>query len=386
MRVMRILTRPNLGGPTRQAVALWHAHAAQGLRTLLVTGAVDSAETALCPADAGVPPVDRAQVLAGEPVAGWLALPELQRRPHLLRDRQARGALRRLIETFAPDVVHTHTSKAGWLGRRAAQDVGHGRVAHTFHGHVLRDYFGPLRSWLLARLERRLATRTDLLFAVSASCADELTAAGVAPRGRIAVVPPAVPLPEFAPRDAARRELGLPADAQCLASIGRLVPIKRIEHFLAMLRLLPDVHGVVFGDGPLRTNLETAGRDLGGRLHWCGARADAVRLLPAFDALVLPSRREGLPLVAVEAAAAGLPVVGYAVPGVQDALGGGAGTLVAEHDGPAGLARAVAECLATPAAAPRRLAAAARLVAASAPDRVATLLREAYGGHRPRAP
>src|SRR5688572_21610953 len=202
---MRILTRPNLGGPTQQAIALWHAMQDAGTATLLVTGAVGSDEAMLSPADAGVPELSLAAALAAGPAArGWVVVPELGRGIAPLRDRRAEAMLRALARTFAPDVVHTHTSKAGWLGRRAARATGGAVVVHTFHGHVLQDYFARPIAALWRWLERRAATRTDVLLAVSASCADELAAAGVAPRERFVVVPPAVAVPTALDRIVAR--------------------------------------------------------------------------------------------------------------------------------------------------------------------------------------
>ncbi|MCA8952316.1 MAG: glycosyltransferase, partial [Planctomycetes bacterium] len=152
-RVLRVLTRPNLGGPTRQAIALWHAHRELGVATLLVTGRVDAREDALSPALHGVPKLSfEAARQAGPTAAGWVEIAELGRgfgQP--LRDRRARVRLAELVRAFRPDAVHTHTSKAGWLGRRAAFAAAVPVVVHTFHGHVLRDYFGPLLSRFLVQ-------------------------------------------------------------------------------------------------------------------------------------------------------------------------------------------------------------------------------------------
>jgi len=335
---MRVLTRPNLGGPTRQAIALWHAHRARSIETLLVTGVVGPDEAELSPSDHGVPQVTGAR-LSG----GWLQLSELRRGVNLFADRGARRRLRQLIRAFRPDVVHTHTTKAGAVGRRAAFAERVPVVAHTFHGHVLSDYFAPLPSLLLRRLERRLARRTDLLFAVSDSCADELAARRVAPRERFLVTPPAVAAASAYSREEARRRLSLSADAWVVAAVGRLVPIKRPEVFVDLIAGHPDMQGDLLGDGPLRQELTArAGRGCRDRLRLRGAEPDAARLLPAYDALVMSSVREGCPLVAIEAFAAGVPVVGYDVPGVRDALSSvGRGLLVPVEDGVAGLAAAV---------------------------------------------
>lgn len=337
LRVMRVLTRPNLGGPTRQAIALWHSQRAHGVETLLVTGAVGPDEVALTPSDHGVP-----EVAPERPGAGWLQLPALRRGVDLLGDRAAGRRLRQLVRAYRPHVVHTHTSKAGAVGRRAARREAVPVVAHTFHGHVLQDYFGALPSALLRRLERRLARQTDLLFAVSASCAAELAACGVASRDRFCVLPPAVAPAPTLTRAAARARLGLDEEAWAMAAVGRLVPIKRLDHFVDVVAAEPELRGDVIGDGPLREALTRRAHGVcDGRLRMLGARPDAAALLSAYDALLLPSRREGCPLVAIEAFAAGVPVVGYDVPGVRDALGSlGRGLLVPVADGPAGLLRA----------------------------------------------
>lgn len=340
LRIVRVLTRPNLGGPTRQAIALWHAHRALGVETLLVTGVVGPEEVELSPADHDVPVVEQ-----GELRAGWLQLSDMRRGIDPLGDRRAKRALRQVLRGFRPDVVHTHTSKAGLLGRKAAWAEGVPVTAHTFHGHVLRDYFGKLPSMVLARLERRLARRTDLLFAISDSCRSELAECGVADRDRMQVIAPAVPMPDALPRAAARERLGIDADEWRVAAVGRLVPIKRLQDFVRAVAAEDQLHGDVVGDGPARDELQQlAAREARGRVHVRGAEPDIARLLPAYDAVVLPSMREGCPLVAIEAFAAGVPVVGYDVPGVRDALTQfGRGVLVSESDGPRGIAQALAK-------------------------------------------
>lgn len=381
LRVVRVLTRPNLGGPTRQAIALWHAHRALGVQTLLVTGAVGAGERLLSPAAGGVPELTLAEVeRRGADAAGWLVVPSLRRGVTPLGDLRAGAQLRRVLRAARPDVVHTHTSKAGWIGRRAAWAVGARCVAHTFHGHVLQDYFARLPSALLARLERRLAARTDLLLAVSGSCADELAAAGVAARERFVVVPPAVPVTPAAPRGEARRRLGIAPDAAAVCAVGRLVPIKRLEDFVCAVAAVPALRGDVFGGGPQRERLLALATQLApDRVRLRDARDDAAELLSAYDAVVLSSVREGLPLVAVEAFAAGVPVVGYDVPGVRDALATlGTGVLVPPADGPSGLARALSALLADSATRDALVAQAARAVAACAPAAVARQMLDEY--------
>lgn len=378
---MRILTRPNLGGPTQQAIALWHAHHAAGVSTLLVTGDVDGDETALLPSSGGVPQLGfDAAVAAGPAATGWVAVPSLGRRLSPLADLRARAALRTLVRAFRPDVVHTHTSKAGWLGRSVAIAERVLVVAHTFHGHVLADYFGRVVSALLARHEARFAARTDLLFAVSGSCADELAGFGVAPRERFEVVPPAVATEAPAPRAEVRARLRIDADEFRVVAVGRLVRIKRFADFVVAIGASSGLRGDLIGDGPERRRLDDLACRVGaGRVTLRGALPHVARDLVAWDALVVPSVREGCPLVAVEAFAAGVPVVGYDVPGVRDVLSTwGAGVLVPVAAGPAGLAAAVARLRTDPGFAAASVGAARRAVATFAPAAVGARLLAAY--------
>jgi glycosyltransferase involved in cell wall biosynthesis len=334
---MRVLTRPNVGGPTLQAAALWREHRALGIATLLAVGECAAGEAALDLQALGVPRLEPGNAAVGE---GFVVVPGLGNRWSPWRSRAVLAQLRQLVRAFRPDVVHTHTTAAGWFGRRAARRERVRVVAHTFHGHVLRDYFGRATSWALLRLETAMAARTDLLFAVSPSCRDELAQLGVAPPARLQVVPPAVPLPEFVPRGAARAQLGVADDQWLVACMGRLVPIKRVDRFVAAVAALRGCEGHVHGDGPLRRRLEAASP--AGRVRFLGARTEARSWLAAYDALVVPSAREGCPLVAVEAFAAGVPVVGFDVPGVRDVLTEwGGGVVVADAAGPEGLARAL---------------------------------------------
>lgn len=375
LRVVRVLTRPNLGGPTRQAIALWHAHRELGVETLLVTGVVGPEEVQLSPADHDVPaaPTDGS-------AAGWLQLPDMRRGVAPFADRRAQRALREIIRQFRADVVHTHTSKAGLIGRKAAWAERVPVTAHTFHGHVLKDYFATLPSMLLAALERRLASRTDLLFAISPSCADELADCRVAARDRFEVIAPAVAVPAAMDRAAAREQLGIGTEQWRVCAVGRLVPIKRLADFVMAVAGVSELHGDVIGDGPERAALQQlATQHAGGRIRMQGTEPDIARLLPGYDAVVLPSVREGCPLVAIEAFAAGVPVVGYDVPGVRDALSHfGRGVLVPVADGPAGLARALAALRADGSVQSRLVSDAYRAVHACSPPVVAVRLLSAY--------
>jgi len=367
---MRVLTRANIGGPAQQAVALYHGMAERGVATLLVVGTCE-AEPEVALAERGVPELSLDAVCDLGPAArGFVRVPTMVRKLAPGRDRTARRALRRLMQRFEPDVVHTHTSKAGWLGRRAAGPRPRAVLAHTFHGHVLQDYFGPVLQAVARRTERRLARRCDLLFAVSPSCRTELAALGVADAQRIHVVPPAVPHQPLGERSAARRELGLRGFTALFA--GRLVAVKGAPAFVEALAGDATLRGVVWGDGPLRAALvERAPSTV--RVE--PSRPDLGRWLPGFDAVVLPSVREGLPLLAVEAARAGVPVVGYRVPGVEDALETwGAGLLVPPEDGAPGLRRALQALRAQPAMGQELVGRARAGLDRFEPDGVAALL------------
>lgn len=390
MRILRILTRPNVGGPTREVFALWHADADVGTQTLLVVGEVPDYEVSGL--DASAP------LLAAESITpdsrGVVQLPSLRRGIAPLRDRRAQRAIGELIDRFQPDVVHTHTSKAGVVGRRAALRMGVPVIAHTFHGHVLQDYFSPVASAALRRLEIKLAKRTHVLTAVSQSCAAELTALGVT-NGDILVVPPAVDLTPFlcapdnarrARREAARELLGLSQDAPVVAFVGRLTAVKRplvfVEVLEALGKSMPSKQpiGIVFGDGRLRIPLvkHALARGVFDSLREIGT-VDLPPRLPAADVVVFCSRREGLPIAGLEALAAGIPVVGWGVPGVTDLLERWfpAG-LVERNAGVAGLAAAVQRSLEDLQAPQQLQAAASGLVAEHAPRVIARALAEQY--------
>lgn len=374
MRVMRVLTRPNVGGPTLQAVALWHAHAALGVRTLLVVGTCAPDEPTVDLAAHGLPRVELADVDARS--CGFVVVPGLGNRWSPFGRRRVQRTLVDLARASQAEVVHTHTSTAGWLGREAAFRAGVRTVVHTFHGLVLRDYFAAPLAWVIRRLERRLAARTTRLVAVSESCRDELAELGVVARERVTVVPPAVPLPTFLPRAEARARLSIEA-AFAVATYGRLVPIKRVDHVLRAVAPMASTRTFVCGGGPLQERLR---RKAPTGVVFCGGGEATRALLPAFDAMVLASRREGFPLAAVEAFAAGVPTVGYDVPGVRDALADGRGLLVPERLGPAGL-RAGLERLQREPELARQLTTTARsLVPRTDPAVVAARLLAIYRG------
>lgn len=260
-----------------------------------------------------------------------------------------------------PHVLHTHAAKAGLMGRLAALLSGPfgPRVrVHTFHGHVLTGYFSPRAERFFGAIERFLARHTDRLVAVSKEVREDLIDLGIAPPERIEVIPLGFDLDAFAlapaERDRSRRtvrqELGIPAGAQVVTLVARLVPIKRVDRFLRIAARLADRPGVSFlivGDGELREELRglPAARALGERLHWAGFRCDLPRILAATDVTVLTSDNEGTPVSLIEAQAAGVPVVSTDVGGTASVIEHGRTGLLSSPEDEEGIARAVREIL-----------------------------------------
>jgi glycosyltransferase involved in cell wall biosynthesis len=272
-----------------------------------------------------------------------------------LRDAIALKRLFSLMRSYRPHIVHTHTAKAGLLGRVAARLAGVPIVVHTFHGHVLHGYYGPAQNWALRKMERILAWLSDRLVTVSEQVKKDLIEYGVARADRISVIPLGLVLEPFlnaqSRRGEFRREFGLRDEDKLVGIVGRIFPIKNHALFLeAAARIAAAdtaARFVVVGDGSLRTALEKQARQLGieKQVLFIGWRSDLARIYADLDILVVSSNNEGTPLSAIEAMAASCPVVATRVGGVPDLIRDGEnGRLVAPRDADA-IAIAVLELL-----------------------------------------
>lgn len=357
IRVLRLFSRLNVGGPAVHVLLLSAGLGPRGYRTELVVGREAETEGNM-------------QHLAAELGVAPRLLPGLGREIHPLRDLAVLLQVRRLIRDFRPHVVHTHTAKAGVLGRLAARWCRVPVVVHTFHGHVLRGYFGPVKSALFRGLERYLAKLTDVLIAVSERVAQNLVSLGVAPRERFRVLPLGLhlgPLTGALPRGALRREAGFPDSAPLVGVVGRLVQIKDLPVFLRAAEIarksLPDLCFSLVGDGQERSLLEGEAVRLGlkpGALHFHGWHTDLPAVYGDLDLVVNCSLNEGTPVALIEAMAAGRPVIATCVGGTPDLLEEGRfGRLVPPGD-PAALAAAILDVLGGGAARARERARAAR--------------------------
>jgi glycosyltransferase involved in cell wall biosynthesis len=318
--VLRVIARLNMGGPALHVAYLTAGLQERGYDTTLVAGSLARGE-------------DSMEFVSRELGIEVETLPQLGREIAPLRDLQATLRLARMIRRTRPDILHTHTAKAGAVGRVAALVAGDARpaiVVHTFHGHVLRGYFGPLRSRAFGLLERWLARATTALVAVSPEVRDELVRLGVAPRSKFTVVRLGIELGERIAeqngREQTRRELGVPPDCFVVGWIGRMTAVKRTGDVLLAFRRLRD-QGVdaclcLVGDGPDRDALERRAHELGimKRTLLLGYQEDVAPFYAAFDAMVLPSANEGTPVSAIEALAAGRPVVATRVGGIPDVV------------------------------------------------------------------
>ena len=257
-------------------------------------------------------------------------------------------ALRRVWEElrdFRPHIIHTHTAKAGVIGRIAARLVSRDvRVVHTFHGHLLHGYFSPARTRGLVAVEAFLARRSDRLIAVSPQVRDDLLAAGIGQEKQYEVIAPGVTLGALPDRESARDALNIPSASPVVLLLGRITRIKRPDRFAEAARIvnqqIPDVHFLIAGSGDLEAVLRKS--MVGLQATFLGWHSDIESLLAASDALVVTSDNEGTPLSVIQAGLAGVPTVGTRVGGMVSVVDPGQTGLLVDPD-----ARAVADGLVT---------------------------------------
>jgi len=340
-RILRVIARLNMGGPALHVSYLAKGLEPRGYDTTLVAGRLARGE-------------DSMSFVAEELGVTVVALGELHREVSPVYDPVAIKRLVQELSRVRPHILHTHTGKAGAVGRAAAMLAGDARppvVVHTFHGHVLRGYFDPIRTQLFRETERVLARHTTRLIAVGPQVRDDLVELGVAPAEQFSVIRLGIDLESRVHTQGRRAEyrrlFGIPEDRFVVGWIGRMTAIKRVSDILTSFKLLLD-RGVdatlcLVGDGPDREPAELQAKELGIARHviLLGYQRDVSPYYALFDAFVLPSANEGTPVVAIEALAAGRPVVATRVGGIPDVVTEGEdGYLV-----PVGHVEAIADAL-----------------------------------------
>lgn len=328
LKIVRMIARLNVGGPAIHVVLLTAGLDPERFETVLVSGVEgpDEGDMHHLAKDKGVTPV---------------IVPNLGRELHPWRDLATLWSVYRLLRREKPDIVHTHTAKAGTVGRIAAWLAGVPIVIHTFHGHVLHGYFGRFKTGFFRAIERFLARRCHKIIAVSERVRQDLLKYGVGDEDKVVRIPLGLELEAFrhpAPdaRDSLRREWGLPDGAFAVGMIARMVPIKRHEDLFraipAVLEKHPDTWFIIVGDGERRQELETLAQELGitHRLVFTGFRDDRPDVYSALDLVALTSGNEGLPVAVIEALSSGKPVVATRVGGVPELIEDGVSGFIAE--------------------------------------------------------
>jgi glycosyltransferase involved in cell wall biosynthesis len=300
IRVMRIIARMNVGGPAVQVSGLMRGFDAQVFEHELVAG--------YCAADEA----DYLEKVATDVKA--IRIDGLGRSIKPRADLAALFAIIKEICRFKPDVIHTHTAKAGVVGRIASILSGHKSIrVHTFHGHLLNGYFGIGKTKLVILVEKFLALFTDQLLAVGARVKDDLLAAGIGNKNKFGVMPPGLQLAEVPSRASARKELGLNDDAIYCAFIGRITRIKRPDRFLDVVAETKsrgiDLHFIVAGAGELLKYSQDRVSAENLPVTFLGWREDIEVVLAAADFVLLTSDNEGTPLSLIQAGMVGIPVV-----------------------------------------------------------------------------
>lgn len=324
-RVLRIINRLNLGGPTFNAAYLTK-YLEPEYDTLLVSGMKDDTE-------------ESSEFIVENLDIKPLYMPEMYRELNPFKDYKSYYRLRKIIEEFKPDIVHTHAAKAGAVGRLAAIHSGVKVIVHTFHGHVFHSYFNPVKTRMFLEIERYLAGRTTKIVALSELQRDELVNTfKVAPAHKFHIVPLGFDLMKFQTdkeqkRRTFREQYNVADDEISIGIVGRLVPIKNHHLFLNAVKLVAakttqKIRVFIIGDGELRPELEKLAADAG---LYNGNNGAAIVTFTSWikdidvsnagmDIIALTSNNEGTPVSLIEAQASGKPIVSTNVGGIENVV------------------------------------------------------------------
>lgn len=323
---MRIINRFNLGGPTYNAAYLTKYMPAE-YQTLLVGGVPEKSET------------DSLHIVKSlniEPII----IPEMSRSIHPFNDFKALLKIRKIMREYQPDIVHTHASKAGLLGRIAAIQQKVPVIVHTFHGHIFHSYFNTLLTNIFIQAERVLAKKTSALIAISPQQKKELTLQyNIAPEHKFTIIPLGLDLNKFSENKSIKRKkfrqhYNIPDNAIAIGIIGRLAPIKNHQLLIDAVRILKNqvkktFEIIIIGDGETKDELKKYIKQSGMtyREHAEQPPADFYftswikemdTAYAGLDIVALSSKNEGTPVSLLEAQAAGKTIVSTNVGGVRD--------------------------------------------------------------------
>ena len=323
-KVLRIINRFNLGGPTYNAAYLTK-YLEDEYETLLVGGIHDDSEESSMHIlnDLGLDPI---------------LIPEMKRSINLKNDRIAFQKIQKLIQEFKPDIVHTHASKAGAIGRRAAYKEGVKQIYHTFHGHVFHSYFGSLKTNIYKSIERNLAKKSTKIIAISDIQKHELSDIHkICPKEKIEVIPLGFDLKKFytdteKKRKKFRTEWNLSDDETAIGIIGRLAPIKNHKFFIDVIdRILKltnkKLRFFIIGDGEEKENIITYIKSK--NIEFSNNEKKATVQLTSWikeidianagmDIICLCSKNEGTPVSLIEAQASSKPIVSTKTGGIEN--------------------------------------------------------------------
>ena len=306
---MRIIARMNVGGPAVQVTGLMRGFDESAFEQRLLTGFCHTDES------------DYLETVA--PDVTVTRIEGLGRSISPSADLRAFRKIVKEIREFRPDVIHTHTAKAGVVGRIASLISGHRSIrVHTFHGHLLHGYFGGFKTRIVIVIEKVLGYFTDQLLAVGKQTMLDLLRVGIGTKKKFSVMPPGLELKSLPSRADARRELGLDEGKIYCSFIGRVTQIKRPDRFLDVVADTKKhdvpIHFIVAGDGQLLSECKKRARDEALPVTFLGWRSDIETVLAASDIVLLTSDNEGTPLSLIQAGMAHLPVVSTRVGSVSE--------------------------------------------------------------------